>query len=677
MAYRSLITNHRLLITIHKNELFLNRLTQISLSLLLFKPQKIIVNQIFKMMKKFYILCLIGMFTIAISAQERIAVKSEFLKKAKVWEDKQVRDVVSPIVQNNAAPRAPEPRIFKNSRFTELDVMQTKYDLQSNKAIANRLWAWPDGTLAAVETMGNLDPGFNDRGTGYNYFDGSQWGPMPNARLETEWAGWPSLAPWGETGEINVAHLNEGMGISRRPVKGEGEWEHFTHTGPAVVPWLSWARAVASGDNNEYFHYFVNTYDPYEGQPQAMLYCRSSDGGETLDIDHELLDDISINYYSEVGGDTYAMDSRGSNIVIVFGEPWMDLIMLKSIDNGENWEKTVIWEHPYTFWDWNTTIMNTQDTLYAPDGTVSVVLDSQGMAHVAFALTRVAHWEAGTTYSLFPYVDGIGYWNENMDPIEEADDPHNTMSPDYLDEMGLLIGWSQDVNGNGQLDLDDLDLMVYPSTGLSTMPTLSIDNNDVIMLAYSSTTEGYDNTINYYKHIWTRYSPDNGQSWSGFVDLDSDFIHVLDECIYPTLATHVWDAQFHLIYSIDNYPGLNQDPGGAVHDPQTNTIWHVYFDDVVGVFDMENENISNSPDMIVSPNPCTSFADLVFELKDPQSAILEVFNISGQQVSERQSLNLTAGSNKLKVDVSTFETGVYFAVVKLPGETLTGKIVVE
>ena len=627
-------------------------------------------------MKKILLFCLVGMFAISMSAQNRVSISKEQSRRAKVFQNLEVRDVVSPLVQQNAAPRVQESRIFKNSRFSELDLMQTKYDLQSNKALANRLYAWPDGTLSAVETIGNLDPGFNDRGTGYNYFDGTQWGPMPNARIETEWAGWPSIAPWGETGEINVAHLSEGMGISRRPVKGEGEWEHFTHMGPPEVPWLSWPRAVASGDNNEYFHYFVNTYDPYEGQAQAMLYCRSSDGGETLDIDHHLFDDLGISYYSEIGADAYAMDSRGNTVVILVGDAWMDLVLLKSTDNGENWDKTIIWEHPYPNFDWNTTIMNPQDTLYAPDGTLSIVLDSQGMAHVVFAITHVAHWDAGTTYSLFYMADGIGYWNEYMDPIEEADDPHYTMSPDYLYENDMLIGWSQDVNGNGQLDLDDHDVMVYPSTGLSTMPTLGIDNNDVIMLAYSSTTEGFDNTINYYKHIWTRYSPDNGQSWSDFVDLDADFIHILDECIYPTLATHVWGAQFHLIYSIDNYPGLNQDPGGAVHDPQTNTIWHVFFDDVVGIFDQAPETISASPKIVVSPNPCTSFAELAFEMNGGYDASFEVYNIAGQKVAASQSLNLLKGSNKVNVDVSGFEAGIYFAVIKVANQTLTGKIVV-
>ncbi len=79
-----------------------------------------------------------------------------------------------------------------------------------------------------------------------------------------------------------------------------------------------------------------------------------------------------------------------------------------------------------------------------------------------------------------------------------------------------------------------------------------------------------------------------------------------------TLATHVWDAQFHLIYNIDNYPGLNQDPGGPAHDPQTNTIWHVFFDDVVGIFDMENDNTAQSPDMMVNSNPYTDNAEPIF-----------------------------------------------------------------
>jgi hypothetical protein len=629
------------------------------------------------MMKKLLLLSLIALLSVTVSAQKRVRVKSEFMKKTKVVEHKQVRDVVSPIEQFTAAPKTLVPHPYKNSRFTELEVMQTKYDLQSNKGVSNRLYAWPDGTLAAVECMGFQEPGYGDRGTGYNYFDGTQWGPIPAGRIEDEWSGWPTITAWGENGEINVAHLNEGMGVSVRPNKGQGEWDYYVHYGPEGIPWPSWARAATSGENNEYFHFFVNSYDPYEGQDAAMLYCRSSDGGVTLDHDYELIDEIGSSYYNNMDADVYAMDARGNTVALVIGSSWMDMVLLKSSDNGESWEKTIIWEHPYPFWDWETTIMDPSDTLWAPDGSISLALDNQEMAHVVFALCHVAHWEAGGTYNLFYMADGIGYWDEYMEPIEEADDPHYTLSPDHLEELGLLVGWSQDVNGNGQLDLYDKDIMIYPSIGLSTMPTISIDNNNVILLAYSSTTEGYDNTIYYYKHIWTRYSPDNGQTWSNFVDLDDDFIHTLDECVYPTLATRAWDAHFNLIYSIDNYPGLADNPSGANHDPTTNTIWHVAFDDVVGIFDTDKNEQHVEQAIVVSPNPCTGSAELTFETEQPATATLEIYDVSGKQIETIRTLKLSQGNNRIALDVSNYQHGIYLVLIRTSGQTLTGKIAVE
>ena len=55
----------------------------------------------------------------------------------------------------------------------------TQYDLQTNQALgSSRLHLFDDGTLSAVWTMGfaGAEP-WADRGTGYNYFDGTSWGP--------------------------------------------------------------------------------------------------------------------------------------------------------------------------------------------------------------------------------------------------------------------------------------------------------------------------------------------------------------------------------------------------------------------------------------------------------------------------------------------------------------------
>jgi len=127
-----------------------------------------------------------------------------------------------PIVQFTTAPHASQPAAFKSSRFIETQIMQTKYDLQSNKALANRIIAWPYGSAAVVETRAVNDPGYADRGMGYNYYNGTSRLPMPTTLIETEKTGWPSIASWGPNREINIAHLNEGMRICKIKAKVHG-----------------------------------------------------------------------------------------------------------------------------------------------------------------------------------------------------------------------------------------------------------------------------------------------------------------------------------------------------------------------------------------------------------------------------------------------------------------------
>ena len=56
---------------------------------------------------------------------------------------------------------------------------------------------------------------------------------------------------------------------------------------------------------------------------------------------------------------------------------------------------------------------------------------------------------------LVPFVDGIGYWNEDMPAFSNnlnALSPYGDTGSELIQDYNL-IGWSQDVNGNGQLDL--------------------------------------------------------------------------------------------------------------------------------------------------------------------------------------------------------------------------------
>jgi hypothetical protein len=86
----------------------------------------------------------------------------------------------------------------------------TRYDQQSNSSMQDRLYLYPDLTLGTAATWSEQDASYTDRGTGYNYFDGTAFGPLPTARIESVRVGWPSYHPFGPTGELVIAHAAAG-----------------------------------------------------------------------------------------------------------------------------------------------------------------------------------------------------------------------------------------------------------------------------------------------------------------------------------------------------------------------------------------------------------------------------------------------------------------------------------
>ena len=68
---------------------------------------------------------------------------------------------------------------------TETVIGTSTYDLQSNAAVQNRIIVHDDGTISAGWTMSTqYNTTYSDRGTGYNFFDGTSWGAAPTIRLE-------------------------------------------------------------------------------------------------------------------------------------------------------------------------------------------------------------------------------------------------------------------------------------------------------------------------------------------------------------------------------------------------------------------------------------------------------------------------------------------------------------
>ncbi|MFZ4705865.1 MAG: T9SS type A sorting domain-containing protein [Bacteroidales bacterium] len=621
-------------------------------------------------MKKLLLLSMALSLTVCAFSQTRARISNALRNKSVERVYTRPSDEVSSILSqpaNQTVSRAFDP--------DETQLGTTFYDNQTNASLSNRFYRHTDGTMAFVWTRGMTATAYADRGSGYNYFDGTNWGPEPTSRVENLRTGWPSYAPLGANGEIIICHDANDLQISSRPQKGTGTWTQTPRVGPTGTS-LSWPRVITDGPDHNIIHLFCNSYNAYLGQAQALLYSRSQDGGATWDIDNQIIPGTGSDSYTEISADVYVWaEPRANTLAFVCGSPWIDLFLMKSTDNGDNWTKTVIWENPYPFFDFASTL--TTDTIWAPES-VSVALDASGKAHVAFGIGRVAHPEATTTYSFWPYTDGVGYWNEDMPPFTN-ENQHKALctDPGFLVENVNYIGWAQDMDSDGTLTFIDPLFSYNPQIGISTMPNITVDENNDVVVAYASLMENYDNTIFNYKHIWMRASSDGGETWRNFMDLTSSPIHAFDECIWPLLSANCEGDNIYVVYNADDSPGitLNTPPD---HDPQENRQNFA----VIPKTDLINVNI-NTPlakNMVelseIYPNPCQDNAHVSITLAKAANVRISLQNLLGQEVLT-QDIALQAGARTVQIDVNKLNAGVYFYTVKAGDTKVSKKMVVK
>lgn len=558
----------------------------------------------------------------------------------------------------------------------ETPVGETRYDLQSNSCPQNRFYRWPDGTMGATWTFGLLDAStFPDRGTGYNYYDGSAWGSVPTQRAESVRTGWPSYAPLGETGECFIAHTSTALNFAKRAVKGTGTWTEQVVSGPTGHGYL-WPRMITGGSDKNTVHLIAlttptgNGGTPYQGLNGALLYSRSLNGGQTWDIQHALLTGMDTNFAKGFGGDSYAwMPPKGDTVAFLVGDDWLGFFMMKSVDNGTNWTKTTIWETPYPKHDGVTPT----DTFYTMDGNMHGVFDADGIAHVVFGIQRAHNDGSGSFW--FPYVDGVAYWNSTMGPFTSANFKY-TLNPDSLYNSGNLIAWFQDVNGNDTMDLIfGTDGLGKYYCSLSSMPQLTVDPNGDMYLVYSSLTEGKSNDLQNYRHLWGRAWFKNTQEWGEFVHLTGSIVHNFRECVFPSIASNSAGTAVHYIYQSDGQPGLHV--RGDEDPPTDNTI--VYAAAPKADFGVGIAKPSN-PISFVSqnfPNPFSGMTEVTISLDRRTTLSLDVYNLVGQKVYGVDKGNVSAGFHGITIDGSKLGSGIYFYTVTAGNHSVTKKMIVQ
>lgn len=544
------------------------------------------------------------------------------------------------------------------------------YDLQTYHATQNRIYRYPDGTTGAVWIQGNNAISYTDRGTGYNFFDGQQWDNPPLERIENFRTGWPSYNPWESSGEIITCHTSttNGVCIARRNVKNFGSWEFLMKSGPVGWETLLWSRAVTSGTNNEFLHLVALTPPvrngglPYNGQDGSLLYSRSMDGGDSWQISNVQFPETDTNYYYTLLPDCYSFaQPRADKLAFVYGDPWSDLFMMKSIDNGNSWTKFLIFKHPYPKFREETTLVT--DTPWVVDGSINVVLDYTGKAHVFFGCIQVQNEIVNNQETtLFPFSDGLGYWNEDMPVL-------TTTCPDSLFETNQLIGYTQDINGNDTVG-EFLEIARF-NMSVTSMPNATIDENGNIFLFFTSVMENYDNGDKNYRHVYCRAFA-NGY-WHDFVDLNADPSYTFDDCVFPTVAPFS-DDYCYLMFQKDEDPGLFFYPEWPPTDNHQIFIKIKKSELLTGIDPISPSSINHVRNF---PNPASGITRFEFENKDPGIMHIVVHNLLGQLVLKTPENRISAGSQSLSLDISGLIRGIYCYSVWLDGQKVSGKMIVD
>ncbi|MBO6026004.1 MAG: T9SS type A sorting domain-containing protein [Bacteroidales bacterium] len=654
-------------------------------------------------MKKFFLLSLSLVLGFSAFAQQRTMqrVMKNDVRQAVASSKKAAvgKDAASAA---NYAPKAAQSVVVNRyDNLEECEAMETTYDLQSNAFVANRMYQKPTGEVAVAATMSHEDNLVaQDRGTGYNFYDGSDWADQPDVRVEPFKTGWPSLSQWGENGEILLAHGNNHMQCFTRETAGEGDWTYmgnlpdYPEGYPYTSNYATWPRVVTCGDNHNIIIAVAALQQSVGSDETDVRTCfwRSEDAVNWT-CSYGPIADLGLGY--EIGNfsaDDYALAANGHNVALIYSGCLTNSVWLfNSTDDGLTWTPTKVFEHPFEGVELDEEGLDYGDTLYMPMNS-SIVIDNNGVTHVAmntFEFSHFADTQAGYyTYFYGRAVDGILYWNSTMEapiPSEDGNPFHAArlwwpageeyvrMHADSTKWIGFIpmyegIDWNNDNFYN-----DNYHSKIY---GASGHPALSCDPQGNLACAFSSPcTDRPGDGGFYHRSIYVSYRNVEEGYWHQVEDDLCDENVVLDingECLFTNAVTNtVNDGEFWFSFQADDMIGFYWGSEPTQDEASSNVI---YVDKVIASPEMVSvaETEAKDPVYGIYPNPVTGNVMNVKSAMEADATIT-VVNLVGQTVMQfNQHLNM--GENSVSIDL---KSGVYFCTINANGFNNTVKFVVK
>ena len=634
-------------------------------------------------------------------AQQRVAKNDVRSAQAKAEKVALGNEQINPAA-NFAPQTAKSVVVNRYDQIEDGETMMTMYDLQSNHYCSNRMYEMPDGSAAVVCTFSH-EPNqtASDRGSGYNFYTGEtgEWGDMPESRIESMRTGWPTIAQWGDKGEILISHAP--MRCWTRDIAGEGEWEYRGELPihPDGYPYTddaSWPRVTTSGDHHNIIHVIGDVQHSGDVTEHHQVYLRSEDA-ENWTISYGPL--ASVGYEANAGfsAEDYAIAANGHTVAILYSGALTNSVwMFKSTDDGLNWQARKVWEDPYEGISLEDPDLAYTDTLFRPMAG-SIVVDNGGTVHVALNTFEMAHWsdtEAGY-YSYFygRAVDGILYWNDTQEgPVQSEDgNPHHAarlwwpipeepgyvrMHADSTKWIGFIplyqgYEWDADKFYNG----NDYHARFY---GASGHPALSCDPYGNLICAFSSPCVRRldDNEAYYYRSIFVSYYNVDKGYWEQVVDdlcdEEVNFMFLYSDNLFTLSAPNTYKpGEFWVGFQSDDLIGLYWGSNATQTQASENVIHAVKI-----VADEEYVSVPENyeaQDVVYSiyPNPATDY--VVVKSSQDVEANISIVNLVGQTVKQF-SKSLKTGENAISIDL---KSGIYFCTISANGFNKTIKFVVK
>lgn len=550
----------------------------------------------------------------------------------------------------------------------------TQYDLQSNSAVDNRFVGSTSGTLSAAWTMSlELTP-WADRGTGYNQWDGS-WGEEPYERIDAVRTGWPSIAQTATGREVVVSHagIDTPLSMTWREA-GATDWTTEEIPSELTVGKL-WPRMAAAGPDGNTLHVIcISTPEAnggafLDGQNGAMLYYRSTDGGDSWDVTDHQFAELDSSAFLGFGGDTYAIHARGNTVAFAVFNDFADTFVMVSEDNGDTWTKHTIVDFPVDLYaidsglpeigeDWNEDGVFSE--FFNADGAGAVHVDVNNDVHVTFGEMYYMDDDTtdGGTFSYFPGVNGLAYWNESLgeDSIQS-------------------IAYAYDIDESLSLDLEEDIALYYVS--LSGLPSMASDDAGNLYVSYSAIREDYTSGAQNYRHVYLVHSEDGGATWNteDACDVTPDLEYDGFESVFACLSPTVENNELHLIYQRDFEPGLNV--RGDEDPADINDIVHLSIP-ADGLNDCEDVEVAEpqsvaeiwaADDVRLFPNPATEAVDLIIDVQGMVQ--VRVFSPLGAVVMDTQ-----VNAPLMRLDVAGWSNGLYLVEVQQAGQRMVKQLAI-